>query len=125
MFNQIHNSFNSIWNIKAKPKNSIIRYLTKHITSFSILILLFFIILVSTTVNSLLMKHSGTIHSNYKLSYIYEHLTSFVVIALVFALMFKFLGDAKVYWKPALLGGFIYFFFICNRKNSHWDVHRT
>ncbi len=105
MFNQIHNSFNSIWNIKAKPKNSIVRYLTKHISSISILILLFFIILISTTIHSVLIKHSATIHSDYRLSYIYEHLTSFLIIALVFGLMFKFLGDAKVYWKPALLGG--------------------
>lgn len=52
MFSQIHSSFNSIWNIKAKPKNSIVRYFTKHFFSFLILIALFFIILMSTSINS-------------------------------------------------------------------------
>ncbi|NAS32255.1 YihY family inner membrane protein [Flavobacteriaceae bacterium R38] len=105
MFNQIHSSFNSIWGIKAKPKNSIVRYFTKHITSFSILILLFLIILVSTTMTSFLIKYADTLHSDYRFVYVYEHFISFLAVGLVFTLMFKFLSDAKVYWKAALAGG--------------------
>jgi membrane protein len=105
MFSQIHNSFNSIWNIKAKPKSSILKYLSKHLVSFLILIGLFFIILISTAVNSFLVKHTNSLHSDYKFSYIYEHLTSFAVLCIVFAIMFKFLGDAKVHWKATILGG--------------------
>ncbi len=105
MFSQIHNSFNSIWNIKAKPKSSILKYLSKHLVSFLILIGLFFIILISTIINSFLIKHTNSLHSDYKFSYIYEHLVSFVVLSIVFAIMFKFLGDAKVHWKATSLGG--------------------
>lgn len=105
MFSQIHNSFNSIWNIKAKPKSSILKYLSKHLVSFLILIGLFFIILISTAVNSFLVKHAASLQNDYKFSYVYEHLASFVVLSLVFAIMFKFLGDAKVHWKAAILGG--------------------
>lgn len=105
MFSQIHNAFNNIWNIKAKPKSSIIRYFTKHLTSFSILILLFFILIISTSINSFLLRHSTHLHENYKLSYIYEHLTSFLVISLMFSIMFMFLGDAKVKFKPAFISG--------------------
>jgi membrane protein len=105
MFSQIHNSFNSIWNIKEKPKSSILKYLAKHLASFLILIGLFFIILISTAVNSFLVKHIDSLHSSYKFLYIYEHITSFIVLSIVFAIMFKFLGDAKVHWKATILGG--------------------
>lgn len=105
MFSQIHNAFNSLWNIKAKPKSSILNYLSKHLVSFLILIGMFFIILTSTSINSFLVKHADNLHVDYKFSYLYEHLVSFLVLGLVFAMMFKFLGDAKVHWKATVLGG--------------------
>ncbi len=105
MFSQIHNAFNSLWDIKAKPKSSILRYVTKHFTSFGVIIVLFFIILISTTISSFLLKYTDGIHDDYKLSYLYEHLLSFAVISIVFMIMFKVLGDAKVNWKAALFGG--------------------
>ena len=107
MFSQIHNSFNSIWNIKAKPKNSILKYLYKHLASFLIFLGLFMRILISTSVNSFLIKHSSSLHSDYRFLHIYEHLASFVVFSIAFAIMFKFLGDAKVHWKATLIGGLI------------------
>ena len=107
LFIQIHNSFNSIWNIKAKPKSSILKYFKKHLVSFLILISSFFIILISTTISSFLLKHSGSLHSDYAFSYVYEHFFSFAVMIIIFALMLKFLGDAKVHWKAALFGGLI------------------
>ena len=107
MLVQIHNSFNSIWNIKAKPKSNILKYLSKHLVSLLLLISLFFIILISTTISSFLIKHSGNLPSFYRFSYVYEHLFSFAVMSIVFATMFRFLGDAKVHWKAALYGGLI------------------
>lgn len=116
MFSQIHNAFNNIWNIRAKPKNSIIRYFTKHLSSFGLLILLFFTLIVSTSVNAFLMKHSNRLHSDYRMSFLYEHFSSFIIIAILFAIMFRFLGDAKVNWKPAVLSGlFTAFLFILGK----------
>lgn len=105
MFNQIHTSFNSIWNIKERPKNGIVRYLTKNLSSIMILMLLFSLILISTSINSLLIKYSADLNEDYNLLSVYEHAVSFLMIALVFALMFKSLGDAKVSWAAALSGG--------------------
>jgi membrane protein len=34
-----------------------------------------------------------------------EHLISFVLLSVVFAIIFKFLGDAKIHWKATTLGG--------------------
>lgn len=105
MFSQIHNSFNSIWNIKTKPKRSILKYLFKHMMSFIILIVLFFVILVSTVINAFLIKHSDSLHANYKFSYIYEHLASFIALIIVFSIMYKYLGDTKIHWKATFFGG--------------------
>ncbi len=105
MFNQIHKAFNSIWGLKAKPKNSIARYLTKHMTSFVLLTTLFFILILSTSFNALLTHYTQHLAQSQKLLTVYEHLSSFVVLTLLLTLMFKFLGDAVVHWKPAVLSG--------------------
>ncbi len=105
MLSQIHNAFNDMWGIKAQPKSSILRYFTKHFASFGILILLFFILLISTLANSFLVKHGANFHPDYKFSVVYEHLTSFFIVSLMFAIMFRFLGDTRVHWKPALFSG--------------------
>ncbi|SNZ01082.1 YihY/virulence factor BrkB family protein [Flagellimonas pacifica] len=105
MLNQIHNAFNDIWEIKAKPKSSIIRYFTKHLASFAVLISLFFILLISTLANSFLVKYGANLYPDYKFSLLFEHLTSFFIISLIFAILFRFLGDTKVHWKPALISG--------------------
>lgn len=102
MFSQIHNAFNSIWELKAKPKNSLLRYFTQHFMSFLIMLLLFFILIISTSINSFLVQH----YDNLKLIFIYEHLISYSITALLFSIMFMFLGDAKIHFKPALISGF-------------------
>lgn len=106
MFNQLHGSFNKIWSIAAKPKSSIISYLVKHFISFSILIALFFISMMSISINSLLVKYSSDLSTNFPISIFLEHIVSFVLISLMLSLMFKFLGDAKVHWKVSLISGF-------------------
>ncbi len=65
MFGQLHNAFNSMWNIKAKAKNGLVRYILKHLSSFTVLILVFFIIIISTTVNSFLVSHSSALGQSY------------------------------------------------------------
>lgn len=105
MLSQIHNAFNKIWNIKEKPKNSFIKYLLKQFSSLTLLIFLFFIVLASTSINSLLIQYSAKITANSYSVSIYEHSISFVIMVFIISLMFKFLGDAKIHWKPALFGG--------------------
>ncbi len=105
MFNQIQSSFNAIWRLQPQPKSSILKYIKSHINAFSILIMVGFILLLSTTVNSFFYKHSGTMPPNYQNLHIYEHLASIILIAFIFAIMYKYLGDAKVPWKTTLVTG--------------------
>lgn len=107
MFTQIHNSFNSIWGIKAKPKNSILKYLSKHLVSFLILIVLFLMMFMSTAINSFLIKHANSLAIDNRYWFLYEHLFSFLILGLIFGIMFKFLGDAKVHWIASIAGGLL------------------
>ncbi|PXY01445.1 hypothetical protein DF185_08140 [Marinifilum breve] len=105
MFTQVHGAFNDIWNIKSKPKSSILNYISMHFASFLILIGLFFLILISVSLNGFLLNHANGMQKAYQLLYLYEHFVSVLVFSLVFAVMFKFLGDAKIHWKAIVLGG--------------------
>ena len=105
MFKQIHNSFNSIWGLKVKPKNGVVHFLIKHISSVLIIIILFFLIFISTSFTSFIIKFSNDFYYISELSFMYEHLISFVFMSLIYSIMFTFFGDAKVNWKAALMGG--------------------
>ncbi len=105
MFSQIHSSFNSMWGIKAKPKSSILNFISMRLVSFIVLILLFLIIILSTTLSSVILKYAQSIQQIDGIVYLYEHLVTILVLSLIFAILFKYLGDAKVHFKAALLGG--------------------
>ena len=107
MFSQIHNSLNAIWNIRSKPKSGLLKYLSKRLVSFTVLIVSFFLMFVSTLMSSFLVKHSASLHTDYRFLPLYENGLSFAVMGIVFAMMFIFLGDAKVHWRAAILGGLI------------------
>ena len=105
MFNQIHNSLNSIWDIKSKPKNGILYFVIKNVSSILLIIVLFFLIFISTSTTSFIHKFTGDIYYIKKFSFVYEHLITYLSISIMYAIMYAFFADAKVYWKAALLGG--------------------
>jgi membrane protein len=105
MFNQIHNSLNSIWDIKSKPKNGILYFVIKNVSSILLIIVLFFLIFISTSTTSFIHKFTEDIYYIKKISFVYEHLITYLSISIMYAIMYTFFADAKVYWKAALLGG--------------------
>lgn len=105
MFSQVRNSFNAIWRLQPQPKSSMLKYITSHINAFSILIIIGFILLLSTTINSFLYKYSTAMPTDYQNLHLYEHLISLVVISIIFSIMYRYLGDARVPWKTTLVTG--------------------
>jgi len=114
ILSQIHDSFNRIWNLKAKVKNNIFSYASKHMMSLFLLITFLFFIFLTTGLNSFLVKHYDSIHIDYNYLVIFEHVISFVVASVIFTIMFKTLGDVKLNLKPAIFGGLItsFLFFV-------------
>jgi membrane protein len=103
MFNQIHKSLNAIWGLKVKPEKSVLNYLARHITSLLILIFIGFILLLSTTINSLFIKYSSRLPDVFINAHLYEYIISFFLITLLFAVLFRSFGNAIVPWKTAIV----------------------
>lgn len=109
MFGEIQDSINIIWGLKVKPGRGVVKMLLNRLISFSMVLVLGFILLVSLVLNTVLdaffdrLQHyfSGTvIHILYSIDYV----IIFGIIATLFAFIFKALPDAKVQWKDVWVG---------------------
>lgn len=134
VFTEIQDSINFIWSIKAKPKKGWLKFIINRIISFSLIISLGFLMLVSLVINAvmdalnerlLLIFSSGT----YYLMYTLNILLIFAIISFFFTVIYKVLPDATIYWKDAmkgamftavlfLAGKFLIGYFIGNSKTS-------
>ena len=109
VFTEIQDSINSIWEVKPVPKKGWLKIIMNRLLSFSIVIGLGFILLVSLVISGILNSMQGQLQQIFPgLSHIIimvlSTMLSFVVITLLFAVIFKVLPDVILPWKPALIG---------------------
>ena len=111
VFTEIQDSINVIWHLKSKPKKGrgFLKLLINRLLSFSLVISLGFISLVSLILNAVLDALSYRLfqvfpESKVYVSYIITSLLTFVTIALLFAIIFKVLPDAKIKWRDVFTG---------------------
>src|SRR3978361_1928915 len=109
MFIEIQDSLNIIWRVKAKPKKGWVKLLQNRFLSFSLIISLGFLLLVSLVVN-LAVKALST-----RIEHFLPDLTvtlfdlinlgiTLLVISVLFGIIFKFLPDVKIKWKDVRSG---------------------
>lgn len=109
VFTEMQDSINYIWSVKAKPKKSWLKYLTNRLLSFSIVIGMGFLLLVSLVINAVLNAISARLTRIFPNSDI-DLFTSLNMIILVvtitglFAVIFKLLPDATISWRDAWIG---------------------
>lgn len=109
IFGEIQDSINFIWGLKAKPKRGILKILVNRLLSFSIIVSVSFILLVSLMVNTVLDILSTRLikifpHITVYLAYAGNFLLTFIVTTLLFGVIFKILPDAKIKWRDVLTG---------------------
>lgn len=109
VFTEIQGSINFIWSVKAKPKKGWRKYLINRLLSFSLVVGLGFLLLVSLIVNALLTVLSGKLvkffpHTTVYIFYMINTVIILVVITGLFAVIFKVLPDAIISWRDALIG---------------------
>ena len=109
IFGEIQDSINFIWGLKAKPKRGILKILVNRLLSFSIIVSVSFILLVSLMVNTVLDILSNRLikifpHITVYLAYAGNFLLTFIVTTLLFGVIFKILPDAKIKWRDVLTG---------------------
>jgi membrane protein len=109
VFTEIQSSINFIWSIKAKPKRGIIKYIINRLLSFSLIMSIGFILMVSLLVNSVVdvlydkLEHLLNIGS-LNILYAVNMLLIFIIITTLFTVIFKVLPDAYIRWKDAMVG---------------------
>ncbi len=109
VFTEIQDSINRIWSVKAKPKRGWLKFITNRLLSFSLVVGLGFImlvsLLVSTAVDALNTQLAKLFSENVViLFYILNTLIVLAVITLLFAIIFKVLPDAIIRWRDVIKG---------------------
>ena len=109
VFSEIQGSINYIWGINPKPKRGLIKFIINRLTSFSMIVSVGFLLLVSLIINSLmdiLFKGLSLHFPEYSvyLFYVVNILFVFFIITLLFTLIFKTLPDGKVVLRDCLIG---------------------
>lgn len=109
VFTEIQDSINFIWSVKAKPKKGWVKFLMNRLISFSLVVSMGFILLVSLIINALMDVLSDKLFRFFKdytiyLFYVINVLVIFLIITGLFAVIFKVLPDAKIKWKEAFIG---------------------
>ncbi|MGN6164740.1 MAG: YihY/virulence factor BrkB family protein [Flavisolibacter sp.] len=109
VFAEIQDSINTIWNLKSKPERGWLKMILNRLLSFSIVVSLAFLLLVSLIVNGLMEALGNRLQDIFPgvaviLIYIVNLLLTFIVITFLFGIIFKVLPDAKIKWKDVLTG---------------------
>ena len=112
VFSEIQGSINYIWSAESSKKKGWLLLLTRKLLSFSLLISMAFILLVSLLVNAvidLLSEHLKNYFpaSVVQLFYILNIILILVIIACLFTLIFKVLPNAIIRWTDAIIGALV------------------
>ena len=112
IFSEIQDSLNKIWGLKIKTKKIWWKLLVDRFISFSLIISVGFVLMVSLAINSVVMvvgtKLSYLLYgSNTYLLPIIQNIISFATIVFLFAIIFKTLPDAKIKWRDVIFGAVI------------------
>jgi len=112
VFAEIQDSINQIWGLKPKPKRGWLKLIQNRFLSFSVIISLGFILLVSLGVTSLIDGFSGKLQQNYSgvsvvVFYVINQIITFGVITFIFGVIFKVLPDANIKWRDVALGSMV------------------
>ncbi len=109
MFVEIQESINIIWRVKAKPKRGWVKLLQNRFLSFSLIVGMGFLLLVSLIVNIAIHALSERLaHFLPGVTVLVLNginlLVTLIVIAALFGIIFKVLPDVKIRWGEVRMG---------------------
>jgi membrane protein len=109
VFAEMQDSINMIWGVKAKPKKGWVKMLQNRFISFSVIISLGFLLLVSLGISALVEGFSHYLKGKFPdvtvaLFYIINLIITIFVTCFIFAIIFKVLPDAKIKWRDVWAG---------------------
>ncbi len=109
IFSEIQDSINFIWNLKSKPKRGLVKMLLNRLISFSLIISLGFLLMVSLLLNTLVDALSRQLlrilpHNGVYVVDLVNNCILFILVSLLFGIIFKVLPDARIKWKDVTIG---------------------
>jgi membrane protein len=109
VFGQLHDSLNTIWEVTPKPGQGILATLRGRFLSFSMILgvgfLLMVSLLVSTALTAIGTFLGGVLGAQAAVAQVISFVVSFVVLTLLFAMIYKVLPDVKIAWGDVWIGG--------------------
>lgn len=112
IFGEIQDSINSIWKLKSKPKRGLVKMLLNRVISFSLIISLGFLLMVSLLLDAIVKGLSDRLvrvfpDLNILFVSLLDNILTFGVITFLFAVIFKVLPDARIRWKDIGIGALV------------------
>ncbi|QPH41309.1 YihY/virulence factor BrkB family protein [Pedobacter endophyticus] len=121
IFIEIQDSINMIWKVRAIPKKGWLKMITNRLLSFSLIVSMGFLLLVSLVVNTVVVSlgdRLGTLLSQSQIDkvvpvadetmaliiYILNNAITLAAVTAVFTVIFKVLPDVVIKWRSAILG---------------------
>ncbi len=112
IFGEIQDSLNRIWGLKIKAKKAWWKVILDRLISFSLILSLGFVLIVSLLLSALAAAVSTKVTSWFpgmgdSLLLIVDTGISLIITTVLFGAIFKVLPDAKIKWRDVLTGAFI------------------
>ena len=112
VFYQLQQSLNQVWEVEVKKEEGIKKVLLDRATSFGVILVIGFLLLISLVLTAALSALSDYItqHISDYLIYVFyvaEFLISYGIISLLFAMIYKILPDVEIKWKTVWIGALV------------------
>lgn len=112
VFAEIQDSINMIWGLKPKPKKGWLKYLQNRFLSFSVIVSLGFLLLVSLALSAIIEGISTGLQARFPevtivVFYIVNLLLTIGISTIIFATIFKVLPDARIKWRDVFAGAIV------------------
>lgn len=129
VFGELQSSLNRIWEVKPKPGRGIKGVIRDRFLSFSMVMGVAFLLLVSLVVSAGIATVSGFFKGMLELPFLWEVanvVIGLAVTSVLFALIFKLIPDVKIAWRDVWVGGFVTaLLFSIGRVALGWYVGRS
>lgn len=112
VFAELQSAINVIWDVQSEPKRGVVvQYLLDRLRSFSIALVVGFLLLVSLVLSAALSALQDYLNDWLPgVPVMWETLNiiaSFLIVAALFAMIYKYLPDAVIAWRDVWIGALV------------------
>lgn len=108
VFTQLQDAMNTVWNVEADPNRGVMGAIRERFMSFTMVLAIGFILLVSLMLSTLLTTFGdfigGLVSEAASVLGLVNFIISYGLITVLFALMFKTIPDADIAWRDVWIG---------------------